>query len=337
MRLRLLFPLVALVAVGTPLAADINVRDTRLLHQPATSGTHVAFVYADDLWVARIDGTDLRRLTTDDGLESNPAFSPDGTTDRVQRAVRRQHATSTSCPSRAACRKRLTWHPGPDVVQGFTPDGRQRAVHVGARGVHEPIHAAVHGAARRRHARRAADPERGERRLLARRPAHRLQPARAALRAVEAVSRRHGRRASGSTTPRRQRSRRCRSRRRAPTTWMRRGSAARCTSAPIATASSTCFPTTRGSKAVQTADDAHDDFPVLNARRRRRQDRLRAGRLSASVRSGHERRAQKLTIGVPSDLRETRARFVQGRATGFATPPSRRPARAPCSNSAARS
>ena len=84
-----------IVAVG--LAADVNVRDTRLLHQPATSGTHVAFVYADDLWVARLDGTDVRRLTTDEGVESNPAFSPDGTTDRVQRPVRRQHATSTSC------------------------------------------------------------------------------------------------------------------------------------------------------------------------------------------------------------------------------------------------
>jgi tricorn protease len=43
----------------------VNVRDTRLLHQPATNGTHVAFIYADDLWVARMDGRDLRRLTTD--------------------------------------------------------------------------------------------------------------------------------------------------------------------------------------------------------------------------------------------------------------------------------
>jgi tricorn protease len=63
MRLRFLSPLVALVALGTPLAADINVRDTRLLHQPALSSTHVAFVYGDDLWVARIDGSDVRRLT----------------------------------------------------------------------------------------------------------------------------------------------------------------------------------------------------------------------------------------------------------------------------------
>ena len=104
MRLRLLFPLVALVVVGTPLAADINVRDTRLLHQPATIGTHVAFVYADDLWVARIDGSDVRRLTTDDGVESNPAFSPDGTIIAFS-AQYDGNRTSTSCPSRAACRR----------------------------------------------------------------------------------------------------------------------------------------------------------------------------------------------------------------------------------------
>src|SRR5262245_60002722 len=67
------------VALAAP-SAQVNVKDTRLLHQPATNGTHVAFVYADDLWVARLDGSDVRRLTTDDGLESDPAFSPDGKT-----------------------------------------------------------------------------------------------------------------------------------------------------------------------------------------------------------------------------------------------------------------
>ena len=52
----LAFLLLAAPIVAVRLAADVNVRDTRLLHQPAISGTHVAFVYADDLWVADLDG-----------------------------------------------------------------------------------------------------------------------------------------------------------------------------------------------------------------------------------------------------------------------------------------
>ena len=47
------FLFLTLMAVGPRPSAQVNVRDTRLLHQPATNGTHVAFVYADDLWVAR--------------------------------------------------------------------------------------------------------------------------------------------------------------------------------------------------------------------------------------------------------------------------------------------
>src|SRR4051812_31964893 len=57
----------------------IDTKDTRMLSQPAISGTHIAFIYAEDLWVANADGTQPRRLTVDEGVESNPVFSPDGT------------------------------------------------------------------------------------------------------------------------------------------------------------------------------------------------------------------------------------------------------------------
>ncbi|HKK42662.1 MAG TPA: hypothetical protein VJ963_09655, partial [Bacteroidales bacterium] len=52
--------------------------DTRLLEQPAISRDHIAFIYANDLWVAGPDGSDPRRLTVDEGMESRPVFSPDG-------------------------------------------------------------------------------------------------------------------------------------------------------------------------------------------------------------------------------------------------------------------
>src|SRR6056297_2441640 len=59
-------------------AQDINKEDTRLLAKPAMSDSQIAFIYAEDLWVANKDGSAPKRLTVDDGIESNPVFSPDG-------------------------------------------------------------------------------------------------------------------------------------------------------------------------------------------------------------------------------------------------------------------
>ena len=56
----------------------INTGDTRMLAQPAVSKNLIAFIYAEDLWVANQDGSQPRRLTVDEGIESNPYFSPDG-------------------------------------------------------------------------------------------------------------------------------------------------------------------------------------------------------------------------------------------------------------------
>ncbi len=103
-------------------STGVNVADTRLLQQPAISATHVAFVYAGDLWTARLDGTDVRRLTTDDGVESNPAFSPDGS--RIAFSAQYEGNTDVYLmPATGGVPTRLTWHPGPDIVQAFTTDG----------------------------------------------------------------------------------------------------------------------------------------------------------------------------------------------------------------------
>ena len=56
----------------------IDRQDTRMLFEPAVSATHVAFSYAGDLWIARHDGGDVRRLTTSPGDERRARFSPDG-------------------------------------------------------------------------------------------------------------------------------------------------------------------------------------------------------------------------------------------------------------------
>src|SRR5689334_13986591 len=56
----------------------VNINDTRLLTDPAISSDHIAFAYANDLWVANLDGSNVRRLTSHPGVESGPRFSPDG-------------------------------------------------------------------------------------------------------------------------------------------------------------------------------------------------------------------------------------------------------------------
>jgi tricorn protease len=67
------------LVLGPALLTAIDTKDTRLLTQPAVSRDRIAFVYANDLWTADLKGENVRRLTTDIGVELNPVFSPDGT------------------------------------------------------------------------------------------------------------------------------------------------------------------------------------------------------------------------------------------------------------------
>ncbi len=101
-----------------------NPVDTRLLAQPAVSATHVAFAYAGDLWSAKLDGTGVVRLTTADGDESNPVFSPDGKLIAFTGNYDGNQDVYV-VPVGGGSPRRLTYHPAPDVVQAFSPDGRQ--------------------------------------------------------------------------------------------------------------------------------------------------------------------------------------------------------------------
>src|SRR3977135_872987 len=74
----LLLVLLLMTSGSLAAAQSIDINDTRLLAQPAISKTHLAFIYAGDLWAADLDGKNVRRLTADEGIEANPAFSPDG-------------------------------------------------------------------------------------------------------------------------------------------------------------------------------------------------------------------------------------------------------------------
>lgn len=113
---RIIFILAAMLcACMTTLSVDI--RDTKLLAQPAISKTNIAFTYAGDIWVADLNGANVRRLTTDIGVESNPAFSPDGR----HVAFSGQYDRNTDVyvvPVEGGVPKRLTWHPSIAARQG---------------------------------------------------------------------------------------------------------------------------------------------------------------------------------------------------------------------------
>ena len=116
-----LFVIAALLAAVPSLAAA----DKPLLAQhPSLSRTQIVFAYAGDLWLTGRDGGPAARLTTGVGAESDPAFSPDGSLV----AFSGQYDGNTDIFVVAAAGgvpRRLTHHPQPDTVVGWTPDGKR--------------------------------------------------------------------------------------------------------------------------------------------------------------------------------------------------------------------
>ena len=95
-----------------------------LLQKPTLSRTQVVFVHAGDLWSVPREGGDARRLTVGAGVEDNPKFSPDGS----MIAFNGEYDGNVDAfviPAAGGVPKRLTWHPAPDFVLGWTPDGKR--------------------------------------------------------------------------------------------------------------------------------------------------------------------------------------------------------------------
>ena len=104
------------------IAWAVDTHDTRFLHEPAVGKDRLVFVYADDLWTSRLDGSEVRRLTAHPGPESSPFLSPDGELVAFT-GTYDGNADVYVIPIGGGEPTRLTWHPGDDVVQGFTPEG----------------------------------------------------------------------------------------------------------------------------------------------------------------------------------------------------------------------
>ena len=112
-----------LAALAATSAVSANGAPTRLLRSPTVSATHIAFAYANNIWISERAGGTARRVTSFQGQTLNPHFSPDG----KWIAFSGEYAGNNDVyvvPSEGGEPKRLTWHPGSDVVQGWTPDGK---------------------------------------------------------------------------------------------------------------------------------------------------------------------------------------------------------------------
>ncbi|HKL17320.1 MAG TPA: hypothetical protein VJ905_00055, partial [Halalkalibaculum sp.] len=102
----------------------VHAQDTRLVRQPDISDSQIVFTYANDIWITSLDGGEANRLTSFQGSEANPNFSPDGN----MVAFTGEYDGNTDVyvvPVEGGEPKRLTWHPGDDDVRGWTPDGEE--------------------------------------------------------------------------------------------------------------------------------------------------------------------------------------------------------------------
>jgi tricorn protease len=94
-----------------------------LLRQPTLSKTQIAFVYGGDIWTVNREGGEATRLTSGAGSKSNPSFSPDGT--QIAFSAKYEGRTNIYVvPAAGGYPKRVTFQSGPDIVSGWTNDGK---------------------------------------------------------------------------------------------------------------------------------------------------------------------------------------------------------------------
>jgi tricorn protease len=97
-----------------------------MFRYPDISKTHIAFVWAGDVWLVAKEGGEARRLTDAPGEETNPRFSPH---DGSRIALTANYHGSDDVYVMAVDRSdekpvRLTHHPASDLVLDWYPDGK---------------------------------------------------------------------------------------------------------------------------------------------------------------------------------------------------------------------
>ncbi len=125
------------LAIAATLAQTAHA-DTRLLRYPDVSATHIAFVHAGDIYTVGRSGGTATRLTSHDGLELFPKFSPDGRWIAFSAQYSGTRQVWVMPADGSAPPRQLTWYSdiGPQPPRGgfdyrvldWTPDGQHVVV-----------------------------------------------------------------------------------------------------------------------------------------------------------------------------------------------------------------
>lgn len=92
------------------------------MQTPDVSDTHITFVYGDDVWIMAKSGGIANRLSSPEGAESFPRFSPNG--NMIAYTANYQGNDDVFVIEvNGGIPKRLTYHGMPDRVLGWSPDG----------------------------------------------------------------------------------------------------------------------------------------------------------------------------------------------------------------------
>jgi tricorn protease len=94
-----------------------------LLRYPSMSKTQIVFEYGGELWEVSRAGGKAHVLASGMDLLTTPKFSPDGSM-VVFTGTYDGNTDVYVVPSEGGQPHRLTYHPGPDVAVGWTPDGK---------------------------------------------------------------------------------------------------------------------------------------------------------------------------------------------------------------------
>jgi tricorn protease len=114
--------LTAIMALAVAHAATAVEPHAGMLRTPDVSATHIAFLYANDLWLVPREGGVATPLSSPPGGERSPRFSPDGKTIAFMGNYDGNYDLYT-IPTSGGVPFRVTHHPSQESITDWTPDG----------------------------------------------------------------------------------------------------------------------------------------------------------------------------------------------------------------------